>query len=119
MELIKSRAVLEPVIDELDLPHKELVTAKDFAKSNLKISNVKGTDLVELTAVGRSPEEAAQISDGITIFLQKHLTTANQSESSLTVKFLKDRITLAKVEMEQAEKDFRKLSAKRENLYSR
>jgi len=107
MELMKSRSVLDPIIAGLDLPEekKEKLDAKGFAKNNLKIMNTKGTDLLEVTAIGRTPEEAQQISTDVVTSFQQLLTKLNQSEQSLMVKFLNDRITVAKKDMEQAEQN--------------
>lgn len=110
MELMKSRSVLDPIIAEFDLPtdKKETLDNKKFAKDYLKITNTKGTDLIEVTAVGRTPEEAQQISADVVKNFQQLLTKLNQSEQSLMVKFLKERITVAKQEMEQAEQNSEK-----------
>jgi uncharacterized protein involved in exopolysaccharide biosynthesis len=118
MEIMKSRSVLEPIIAELDLPDekKEKLDNKKFAKDYLKITNTKGTDLIEITAVGRTPEEAQQISARVVKEFQKMLTKLNQSEQSLMVKFLNDRITVAKKEMEQAEQNLEKFR-QQEKIY--
>lgn len=118
MELMKSRSVLDPIIAGLDLPDekKEKMDAKGFAKSNLKIMNTKGTDLLEVTAVGRTPEEAQQISSDVVKSFQQLLTKMNQSEQSLMVKFLTNRIALAKKDMEQAEQNLEKFR-QQEKIY--
>jgi len=107
IELMQSRSVLDPIIAGLDLPDetKAKMDAKGFAKSNLKLLNTKGTDLLEVTAVGRTPEEAQQISTDVVKYFQQLLTQMNQSEQSLMVKFLNDRIVGAKNGMEQAEQN--------------
>lgn len=110
LELIQSRSVLNPVIDELDLPpdKKEKLDNKSFAKSYLKVQNMKGTDLIEVKVTGKSPEEAQNIANGIVTSFQKVLTSLNQSEQSLLVKFLNDRIIIAKKDMEEAEVNLEK-----------
>ncbi|WP_188400356.1 GumC family protein [Sporomusa sp. GT1] len=106
-EMLKSRSVLEPVIEKLDLPEedKEKLTNESFAKTYLKFENPKGTDLLQITATGRSPEEAQFIAASVLSSFQQVLTNLNQSEQSLQIKFLSERITVAKGEMEQAEKN--------------
>lgn len=106
-ELLKSRSVLDPVIENLDLPaeKKEKMTNVTFAKDYLKIQNTKGTDVLEITATGRSPEEAQMIASGVVASFQQLLTNLNQSEQSLQIKFLAGRLAVAKDEMEQAEKN--------------
>lgn len=64
MELMKSGTVLDPIIDELyegKAPEKK-PDAASFAKSHLVIKNTKDTNLITVTAKGRTPEEAQQIS---------------------------------------------------------
>ena len=65
MEILKSRSVLDPVIAKIDLPpeEKKFMDNKAFVKSYLKLQNAKSTDLIEITATGRSPEEAKQSMD--------------------------------------------------------
>ena len=118
MELMKSRSVLDPVIASLELPteKKEKIDAKGFAKGNLKILNTKGTDLLEVTAMGRTPEEAQQISTDVVRSFQQFLTKMNQSEQSLMVKFLNDRIAVTKKDMEQAERNLEKFR-QQEKIY--
>ncbi len=118
MELMKSRSVLDPIIAALDLPDekKEKMDAKSFAKSNLEILNTKGTDLLEVTAVGRTPEEAQQISADVVKSFQQLLTKMNQSEQSLMIKFLTDRIAVAKKDMEQSEQNLEKFR-QQEKIY--
>ena len=51
-------------MDQLeDIPEdvREEMTAEKFAKSNLNIENIKGTNLINVTGKGRSPEEAQMI----------------------------------------------------------
>jgi len=103
-ELMKSRAVIDPIIEQLDLPaeKKEKMTAKDFAKSNLTIANTKGTDLIEITAKGKSPEEAQQISQGVVDGFLNLMTQMNQDQQSLMAKFLSGRIDVARDDLDQA-----------------
>ena len=61
IELMKSRTVLDPIIDSIDFDTEKKPTAKEFAKGTLDIKNTKGTNLIEVTARGKSPEEAQRI----------------------------------------------------------
>ncbi len=104
-ELMKSRTVIEPIIAKLDLTEekKELLTVKKFVESNLDIKNTKGTDLIEITATGKSPEEAQMISSEVVNGFLLLMTQLNQNQQSLMVKFLTERMDVAKKEMEDAE----------------
>ena len=105
IELMKSREVLEPIIAELDLPEetKEKMTAAGFAKSNLEITNIKKTELITIAAYGKTPEEAQMISQGVADNFLALMTKLNKEDNSTTLKFLDERIKIAKEEMETAE----------------
>lgn len=102
---MKSREVLEPIIAELDLPEetKEKMTAAGFAKSNLEITNIKKTELITIAAYGKTPEEAQMISQGVADNFLALMTKLNKEDNSTTLKFLDERIKIAKEEMETAE----------------
>lgn len=105
IELMKSREVLEPIIAELDLPDedKEKMTVAGFAKSNLEVTNIKKTDLITIAAYGKTPEEAQMISQGVADNFLALMTKLNKEDNSTTLKFLDERIKIAKEEMETAE----------------
>lgn len=105
IELMKSREVLEPIIAELDLPDedKEKLTVEDFAKKNLEVINIKKTDLITIAAYGKTPEEAQMISQGVADNFLALMTKLNKEDNSTTLKFLDERIKIAKEEMETAE----------------
>jgi succinoglycan biosynthesis transport protein ExoP len=118
IEMMKSRSVLDPIIAQLDLPdeEKEKLDAESFAKSNLKIQTTKGTDLIEVAASGRTPEEAQQISTDVINNFQKLLTKLNQSDQSLMIQFLNNRIAGAKKDMEEAEQNLERFR-QQEKIY--
>lgn len=105
IELMKSREVLEPIITELDLPDedKEKLTVAGFAKKNLEVTNIKKTDLITIAAYGKTPEEAQMISQGVADNFLALMTKLNKEDNSTTLKFLDERIKIAKEEMETAE----------------
>ena len=103
IELMKSRTVLDPIIDNMDWDDpKKKPTAKDFAKKNLDIQNTKQTNLITVTAKGRTPEEAQMISQGVVDNFLAMQTDKNQQTQSLLVKFLNDRIENAEKESDEA-----------------
>jgi len=109
IELMKSRTVLEPIIDQLDWEDEtKKPTAHDFAKKFLKIENTKQTNLITVTATGKSPEEAQMISQNVVDnFLAMQTDKAKQTQSTF-VKFLNERIDEAKQEAEDARTEFAK-----------
>ena len=107
IELMKSRTVLEPIIDQMEWDdEKDKPDAKKFAKKFLKIENTKQTNLITVTATGKSPEEAQMISQGVVDnFLAMQTDKAKQTQSTL-IKFLDERITESKQEAEDARTKF-------------
>ncbi|MFC2314566.1 MAG: GumC family protein [Selenomonas massiliensis] len=104
MELMKSRTVLEPIIDSLDFDGEEKKpTAKAFAKKYLDIKNTKGTNLIEVSARWESPEEAQRISQTVVDNFLLMQTDMNQQTQSLLVTFLEKRIDESKEASEDAE----------------
>ncbi len=102
IELMKSRRVLEPIIDEIEWSDNKKPDAKAFAKKNLKIENTKQTNLITVTATGRTPEEAQLISQGVVDNFLTMQTENSQQTQSLLVTFLNDRIENAKQEADDA-----------------
>lgn len=118
MELMKSRTVLEPIIDDMDWkdPDKK-PNAKEFAKSYLDIKNTKNTNLIEVTAKGKTPEEAQQISKEVVDNFLTMQTNNSQQTQSLLVQFLNGRIEEAKQDSDDAAQKFADFS-REHKLYS-
>lgn len=105
IELMKSREVLEPIIEQVDMPEedKEKLTTENFIKKYLEITNTKKTDLINITAYGKTPEEAQMISQSIADNFLTLMTKLNKEGNSSAINFLNDRMAIAKEEMETAE----------------
>lgn len=105
MELMKSREVLEPIMAQLDMPEedKERLTTEAFTKKYLEITNTKKTDLINIAAYGKTPEEAQMISQSVADNFLTLMTKLNKEGNSSTINFLNDRMAIAKEEMETAE----------------
>ena len=111
IELMQTRTVLDPIIDQLEEMHPEWAEdedrkkpkAKDFAKKFLEIENTKGTNLIEVTAKGATPEEAQLVSKSVVENFLSMQTNRNQQTQSLMVKFLDERIGETKKEAEDAD----------------
>lgn len=105
IELMKSREVLNPIIEKIDLTdeEREKMKADDFFKKYLEITNTKKTDLINIAAYGKTPEEAQMISQSVADNFLALMTKLNKEDNSTTLKFLDERIKIAKEEMETAE----------------
>lgn len=104
IELMKSRTVLEPIIDSLDFEGTEKKPdAKSFAKKYLDIKNTKGTNLIEVSARWGTPEEAQRISQTVVDNFLLMQTDMSRQTQSLLVTFLEKRIDEAKEASDKAE----------------
>lgn len=111
VEIMKSRAVLQPVIDKLEWDNeKTKPTVDQFVKNMLKIENTNQTTLITITAKGKTPEEAQQISQGVVDNFLLLQATLNQQTQSLQVQLLKERIETAKKEADDAAQNLATLS---------
>lgn len=103
IELMKTRAVLEPVIDSLDWENEDKKPSTGgFAKKNLVITSAKGSNIITIVGKGRTPEEAQKISAGVVENFLKLQTNNNQQTQSLLVNFLNERIETAKKEADES-----------------
>lgn len=105
IELMKSREVLNPIIEKVDLTdeEREKMRTEDFFKKYLEITNTKKTDLINIAAYGKTPEEAQMISQGVADNFLALMTKLNKEDNSSVLKFLDERMKIAKEEMETAE----------------
>lgn len=118
IELMKSRTVLQPIIDGMEWKdEKDKPEADQFAKKFLDIKNTKQTNLITVTAKGKTPEEAQMISQSVVDNFLLMQTNMNQQTQSLLVKFLNDRIDTAKQESDDAAQKLAEFS-KENKIYS-
>lgn len=106
IELMKTRTVLDPIIEQMDWGGKKPPKAAAFAKKWLDIKNTKQTNLITIAAKGRTPEEAQMIAQSVADNFLSMQTDKNQQTQSLLVQFLNGRIEDAKKEAEDASQKF-------------
>ncbi len=105
IELMKSRRVLEPIINDIEwIDEKPEVEV--FAKKYLDIKNTQKTNLITVTGRGKTPEEAQKISQEVVDNFLQLQTDMNQQTKSLLVKFLESRVDEAKKDAEEARMKF-------------
>ena len=61
-------------------------------RKNLEVTNIKKTDLITISAYGKTPEEAQRISQGVADNFLALMTKLNKEDNSTTLKFLDERI---------------------------
>lgn len=105
IEVMKSRAVIEPIIDSLDLPEeeKEKMTIDGFIKSYLELTNVKKTDLINITAYGKTPEEAQKINQGLIDNFNNLVMKIKENNTDYALEVLRQKVDEAKIDVTEAE----------------
>lgn len=105
MEVMKSRRVIESLIENLDLPEevKEKMDVNGFVKSHLELTNIKKTDLINITAYGKTPEEAQKINQGLIDSFDNFMAKMNENEISSALEKLKQKVDQAKIDVTEAE----------------
>ena len=115
--LMKSRTVIEPIVAEMDYKDGLFYNAEEkkaraianynkWAEKNLKIESANGTNLISITAMGETPQKAQKIAQAVTDNFLSLQTDLNQKQQSLLVKFLNERIEIAKEEAIEAGRKF-------------
>ena len=105
VEMLRSPGVIEATVNnmESDSPQQKAILSSILSKG-LKIENIRGTDLVKITAQGRTPEEAQQFAQGLTeTFIRVH-SSNKQAIQSRKVAFLDKQVADAKTALMDAEK---------------
>lgn len=100
--LMKTRAVLEPVIDDITWENAKKPDASDFVKRYLDIRTVRGTDIIQISAKGKSPDEAQRIAAGVVASFMQYQTNSNGQTQSLLDKCFSERMDDAKKDADLA-----------------
>lgn len=103
IELMKSRTVVEPIIDSIDWEsEKDKPEVDQFIKKNTEFINTKQTNIIKVVGKGRTPEEAKKISEALVDNFISMQTDMSRQTNSLLVVFLNERIETAKKDYEDA-----------------
>lgn len=105
MEVMKSRAVIEPIIENLDLPEeaKEKMTVDGFIKSHLELTNIKKTDLINITVYGKTPEEAQEINQALIDNFNNLVTKIRDDNTNYAIESLEQKVNQSKENVTEAE----------------
>ena len=100
-EILKSRNVVEPVINEIAGDSSKLPTYEEFVKNRIETKPYKETQLLQVSVTGKSPEEAQEANQ---LLIDPFLAELSQVEQKATREFLQKRVVTAKEELSEAEK---------------
>ena len=100
-EILKSRNVVEPVINEVE--GNQVITYEEFVKSRIETKPYKETQLLQVSVTGRTPEKAQEANQLLIDTFLKRLADLSQVEQKATREFLQKRVVTAKEELSEAE----------------
>jgi uncharacterized protein involved in exopolysaccharide biosynthesis len=107
-EVIRSAPVVEEVIEQLDLTNKKgkAVSYEDFLK-NLKVTNIPGTDILNIAYQSPNGKEAQSVVDRIIeIYLQKNVVI-NRTQAQAAREFISQQLPQTEAELRAAEAKLR------------
>lgn len=108
-ELLKSVPVVVEVIKRVDLRNPvtgELMTSEEFLQ-NAKVTNIKGTDILQIAFQYNDPMMATQVADTWAQSFVETNRTANRMEASSAAKFINEQLATTKRELAEAESALR------------
>ena len=100
-EILKSRNVVEPVINEVE--GDQVITYEEFVKSRIETKPYKETQLLQVSVTGRTPGKAQEANQLLIDTFLKRLADLSQVEQKATREFLQKRVVTAKEELSEAE----------------
>jgi len=110
-EILKSRTVVQEVIDKTQANKEEIPDYEDMLK-RITTQPVKDTEILKIKVTARTPEEAQFVADTLVNTFNDRLTYLSRSEQSVVRQFIGERLKEAKVNVEKAEEELQKYKTK-------
>lgn len=101
-EILKSRTVVESVINQTQADKEEPPTYEDMLKIITTLP-VKDTEILNVKVTAKSPEEAELVANTLVNTFIDRMTYLSRSEQSTVREFIGERLQDSKQELEQAE----------------
>ncbi len=101
-EILKSRTVVQSVIDATQMDKPEQPAYEDFLKL-ITTQPVKDTEILKVKVQAKSPEEAQFVANTLVATFLERMTSLVRAEQAVVREFIGARLKEAKVELEQAE----------------
>ena len=102
LERMKTRAVIEPVINQMEWQDGEKPDAVDFLRKYLSVQNKIGTNLIRVTGKGRTPQEAQQIAKGVVENFLQLQKRSNEETQDFLDEYFNDFLAETRSEAERA-----------------
>ena len=101
-EILKSRTVVETVIDKTQVD-KEVVPTYEQMLTRITTLPVKDSELLKIKITAKSPEEAQFVANTLVDTFNERMSLLVRSEQSRVRQFIGERMKESKIELEKAE----------------
>lgn len=101
-EIIKSRTVVQAVIDKTQSDKEDIPTYEDMLK-RITTKPVKDTEILNVQVQAKSPEEAQYVTNALVETFMDRITYLSRAEQSVVREFIGGRLQESKAELEKAE----------------
>ena len=106
-EILKSRTVIQEVIDKTQSDKEEIPTY-DAMLSRITTQPVKDTEILKVKVTAGTPEEAQLVANTLVVSFNARMTVLSRSEQTMVRQFIGERLKDSKVELEKAEERLQK-----------
>lgn len=106
-EILKSRTVIEEVIDKTQADKKEVPTYEQMLP-RITMVPVKDSELLKIKVTAKTPEEAQLVANTLVDTFNERMTLLVRSEQSTVRQFIGERMVDSKKELEKAETTLQK-----------
>ena len=103
-EILKSRAVVQPVIEATEIPKDGRYPEYDeYIKARIVTTPFKDTEILQVAVTGKSPEQAQEANNMLVQGFMRRLVDMSHDEQRETREFIGKRVVSAKKELSEAE----------------
>ena len=104
-EILKSRSVIEPVIQQTEKPNDDgkYPGYDGYVKGHITTTPFKNTEILKVTVNARTPEDAQRANELVVEGFLDRLTGLTRAEQKATKEFIAARVAESKIELHNAE----------------
>ena len=117
MELLRSEGILRPVIEQVfsDVQPENRPDSESFAKKQLDIKNIRNTQIIKISAKGRTHQEAQYIAENVAANFVAMKSKANEEKKAVVASVFDESIRNAVKEANDAVNALDKYAAEHGN----
>ena len=117
MELLRSEGILRPVIEQVfsDVQPENRPDSESFAKKHLDIKNIRSTQIIKISAKGRTPQEAQYVAENVAANFVAMKSKANEEKKAVVTSVFDESIRNAVKEANDAVNALDKYAAEHGN----